>query len=904
MKNSIYRYKEKDFTNIIKELPNKSSYDMELVNSILNDNTIIINKQKSISLYKQAEIWIDEKNIGRSNLRLLNGFLFIGDMLYAYEKNKDKNILNKIIYIIDKWFKENKYIDKKNTMAYHDETTALRMNHLLLVFVKLIKEDIIWIERLFEYIKETAEILYSEDFYAGDNNHGMFQSFALLKYSLVFDMEICTEIYRNKSIERLNKYFSGVYTKDGIAKEHSPKYHILITKYLNNYNSIINKYNINENSDIKFTDIIKNAENFIVNITKPNGEFHNISDTEPVLVESINNGLFSSDEYRYVVSRSKNGNMPSWKDTIYKDSGYAILRNGWTEKDSQVIFTAAYHGAYHKHTDDLNILFYSGRDIIVEAGPNGYDYKNKFTQYGYSSKAHNTLEVVNYDIQRHDGKMDKVKIIDSFENPIYSEVIGENRRYDGINHRRKVIFNKVKNLLQVTDYIKGNEINEYKLNWHLAKGLELISDDGKIYIYENKVEIGFIKVSSNTDINIKIVNGDEENVQGLYFNKMGERVGINNLELSFKSKSAQVHTEIFIYNENNLKFRDIISQEKTYVSKKLIKYILKEEKESDKLCIIFSSMNPKYEHRYSYVNTLNNAKINRLYILDDYGVQGSYYIGDIIHGDVENSVSSLINSIIRNLDIRLKDIIMIGNSKGGYSSIYYGVKYNVGNIIVGAPQYYLGDFLLEQGKHMEVAQSICGEDKKETGKKFLNEIMENHLLNNNIKSNILIHVGRGDYHYTKHIKPFINLLKSKNVYYRLDIGDYETHNELKQFFPIFLMDEISKIDNSIISKEEVEKEKIKKSLISNLENIDVTLNITDNKLYVVIKNYMDDEVEYAYYLFKDDVCKEKEFYKLNNTHIFELNEDGNYNVRIFCKKDGIITSKYTDYIKYNKEKIV
>lgn len=65
-----------------------------------------------------------------------------------------------------------------------------------------------------------------------------------------------------------------------------------------------------------------------------------------------------------------------------------------------------------------------------------------------------------------------------------------------------------------------------------------------------------------------------------------------------------------------------------------IKYILEKEK-SDILIVIMSSCTrPGIKARYNYNRTLKNIKVNKLFILDDFGndSRGSYYLGKKKYG--------------------------------------------------------------------------------------------------------------------------------------------------------------------------------------------------------------------------------------------------------------------------------
>jgi hypothetical protein len=79
----------------------------------------------------------------------------------------------------------------------------------------------------------------------------------------------------------------------------------------------------------------------------------------------------------------------------FNSSGYAIIRDdggGKSAAASYFMLMGAYHSQFHKHQDDLSVLWFDGEDILCDAGK--YAYKNdKFQDYVVSTAAHNTIEI-------------------------------------------------------------------------------------------------------------------------------------------------------------------------------------------------------------------------------------------------------------------------------------------------------------------------------------------------------------------------------------------------------------------------------------------------------------------------------------------------------------------------------
>ena len=125
------------------------------------------------------------------------------------------------------------------------------------------------------------------------------------------------------------------------------------------------------------------------------------------------------------------------------------------------------------------------------------------------------------------------------------------------------------------------------------------------------------------------------------------------------------------------------------------------DNKSDTLLIVFSAFTgevPRYNYFYSFKELHN---ISQLYILDNYGKRGSYYLYENGSSFPENDVKVLVESIIKKYSI--KKIITAGTSKGGTAAIYFGLKLHADHIFSGACQYYIGTYL-DREEHKECKQ--------------------------------------------------------------------------------------------------------------------------------------------------------------------------------------------------------
>lgn len=222
-----------------------------------------------------------------------------------------------------------------------------------------------------------------------------------------------------------------------------------------------------------------------------------------------------------------------------------------------------------------------------------------------------------------------------------------------------------------------------------------------------------------------------------------------------------------------------------------LSYLFIPKKSSDKLLIIFSGFGaPGKPAVFNYVRSLQTINANRLYILDDFGFdkRGAYYLGKEDDFFIEEAVLNLINEISVKNNIKKENIVVSGSSKGGYAALYFGLKYGYGEVLAGAPQTLLGDYLIGGEQYKQTLKYLGGEDR-EFGRKRLNALLFDivHNRDNNTQPNIRIHVGRGDHHYKNHVIPFTQHLNRYNLKYDLDVADYTNHGDVGAHFPPFVM---------------------------------------------------------------------------------------------------------------------
>lgn len=197
--------------------------------------------------------------------------------------------------------------------------------------------------------------------------------------------------------------------------------------------------------------------------------------------------------------------------------------------------------------------------------------------------------------------------------------------------------------------------------------------------------------------------------------------------------------------------------------------------------------------RYNYVRTLNDFKVNKLYIKDDFASnrRGNYYLGSNGKYNVEKATYELIDKYIEKL--KPDKIVFIGSSKGGYAALNFGVSYINSSMIVAAPQYYLGMYLnnvYQMPNLIDILGDVTEENIFELDARLKNKVLNNNSANT---QRVFLHYSNYEHTYNEHIRDLINDMKYTGYKIDFDIHQYAVHGELKYYYPSYLRSSLRKL---------------------------------------------------------------------------------------------------------------
>lgn len=193
------------------------------------------------------------------------------------------------------------------------------------------------------------------------------------------------------------------------------------------------------------------------------------------------------------------------------------------------------------------------------------------------------------------------------------------------------------------------------------------------------------------------------------------------------------------------------------------------------LVVGFSAVNKKGIFGYNYRKTTDPTGANAIYLLDDFGDQGSYYLMQDNRTYIYETVQLLIKHMAYELNVPLSNIVFIGSSKGGSAALVHGLGIGSGHVYVGAPQTKIGNFLSKA--HPNILRYMTGGLDQNHIDQLNNYIYEKYS-NSYSSPNMTIVVGKSDHHYQGHAIPLKEHLSGSTHTCHVDLIDGTPHSEI------------------------------------------------------------------------------------------------------------------------------
>ena len=285
------------------------------------------------------------------------------------------------------------------------------------------------------------------------------------------------------SIEELHRNLLTDIRKDGVHREHSTHYHMIVLRTF--VAARINAQLFGLTFPNGFDQCLERACEFALYAHRPDGDIPALSDSDTgdyLDLLELAATIFSRSDFLYVATKGKKGAAPSEKYVSFSEAGYFIQRSGWGENriafadERFLIFDCGPLGdGGHGHYDALSIeIAAGGRPLIVDPGRYTYHEDNlNWRRRFKGTAAHNTvcvdgLDQTPYHCGKPKGPLAEAELIERLSAPDFDLLRGRvtSPSYDAV-HTRFVFFIAGEYWV-IVDKLTGALSHDYNLRFHLA----------------------------------------------------------------------------------------------------------------------------------------------------------------------------------------------------------------------------------------------------------------------------------------------------------------------------------------------------------------------------------------------------------------------------------------------------
>jgi hypothetical protein len=520
-----------------------------------NNIYMVSGRYTSIKL-EDHELWTSEAH-DRSWLFWHHCLVSVAYLIDSYYIDQNIQKVYLAVKIIEKWYDSN-YPESKSVMGWHDHSTALRLLHIIklyLVFSELNDKNIL--NKLEEISEKHMEKLSDPNFYMPKHNHGLDQDISLyIASSVLINLKRSKE-WNKLAIKRYWGQINNIFAPDGSYLEHSPHYIYLMLERLFNFYKILTKLNTQEGENLK--ERIINITKFFIYSLHPDATFPTIGDSEAqeFVINKGNWDILPDDLYMTLESIKKENtfeiNLP--EDAFYKDGGYAFFRSDWNnnEETTQLTFYSAFHSRVHKHHDDLSVLLYGhGKPLLIDAGKFTYQYERAERLYVTSAYGHNTVRINDCETDISRLNINKSGLLSFLKTKNIGYASGFHTLVDGTTHRRIVFYLKPSETI-ILDLIKSEKEITSEIIFNFNPELISIKDNNKIVgYYEDKALLYLENLMGES--NYKKVRGESDPLKGWSSNFYGQ-LNANDL-ISLKESGKIMKFATLIHLNQNSSFKE------------------------------------------------------------------------------------------------------------------------------------------------------------------------------------------------------------------------------------------------------------------------------------------------------------------------------------------------------------
>ncbi|WP_051254645.1 alginate lyase family protein [Halobacillus kuroshimensis] len=453
----------------------------------------------------------------------LNRARFMAELGQAYWLTGEEGFASHYIRLMKDWIRQNPLTEEEilesRPRHYNVKDTWRKLDSGIRIcnWIKgyfCVRESEEWggaQEKLFEEALALHGKYLSIAYTAHDqqSNWGFLETNGLFQIALLFPQLEGSDQWMQLAVERMAAMCHLQVFEDGMHNEQSPMYHHEVLHCLFETVLLAGK---NQRS---IPDIMEDALNRMftasLSFVKPSGYQPMTSDSDhtdirdvlsrgSLLYERVDlkhqgydvldyEGIWYYGKKGFDVYERLEAAEPDFQSTHLEQSGYSIMRSGWSPDNHYLLFDGGHMDIIraHGHDDFLHFdLIVHGLDMIID--PGRYTYKeDEYRQYFKESFQHNTCSVDGRSISTYLDSWhweDVAQPVDSFwrGNKEFDYVQSGHNGYlrleDPVQVKRQILFVKPHYWVLV-DTFKSKHVHEFAQHFHFAEHTSLHYDSSK-----------------------------------------------------------------------------------------------------------------------------------------------------------------------------------------------------------------------------------------------------------------------------------------------------------------------------------------------------------------------------------------------------------------------------------------
>lgn len=328
---------------------------------------------------------------------------------------------------------------------------------------------------------DAVECVRANPYHEQLSNHRVYEIQAVFAAGVMMPEFKYSSAWLDEASDDIDAQSKVQFADDGVLVEMDPSYHISMVAIFYDTHRIAAANGKTEHFPSDYKTSLQKAVKFVRDLAYPDYSLEDFNDvrssswTKSTLTKNFVKyyDMFPEDKtLQYWATGHTEGEPPTETLSLYKTTGWYMLRDGWTKNSSMMILKNNYNKRdnggvwWHCQPDNGTVsLYHKGRHFLPDAG--AYTYTNGTDREAYRATArHNTLTLDGATIA--DSRM-----LGTFKNSaqtdLYDMVHTSNQSYGALRHERAV-FRVKDGFFVVVDFAIGSATGSVELNWHFCPG--------------------------------------------------------------------------------------------------------------------------------------------------------------------------------------------------------------------------------------------------------------------------------------------------------------------------------------------------------------------------------------------------------------------------------------------------